>query len=826
MAFLLAATITSGSAGFITFAFLSFVAIVPLALSSTSTVVVHTNINAISHSQHSDLCSQGFPSRVIIGLLLCTGAFSGLTFQEYFTWVHICCPTFWATAHKTLARSLCSWMTLAQIPFHLPCPKAGCCQWFKNKSGLTQHLNACHSALIFELAQPTHNQECKQEEEWASQPDEQQPLAPDDYDSFPSTDPPHDTDTLCAEFVGGSNKYYQNFDLKLTGHPCDASGNILPAGQPPKPFPEKSTDDWSPYSSHSEFKLADFLFRCSQMSTVNINELLDLWNAMLLSMGQGVFRDSAEMYKTINRTPLGDMKWESDWAWNQADAIAQDPATHDSTFVPIILGSDKTTISVATGQNDYYPLYLSIGNIWNKVHHAHCNGVVLIGFLAMPHRYTADKEHASTPAFQHFQHQLFHASLAHILCNLKPTMTEPKVIWFGDGHYHCVIFSLGPYIANYEEQVLLACIVQGCNLDADALYQNHEHAEALIKLQESWDKYGIVGELVIIKGIFKDHLVEWVENCLKAMHGPAQANAILDNINQRIAAVAPFIGLHHFPEGHHFKQWTGNDLKVLMKVYLPAIEGHVPIKIVQTFRALLEFTYLACHNVITEDTLAAIQDTIRCFHEYWEIFCQLGMAPNGLCTSITESKHIDAVKDPYWQTNCNKPLGQMLIINQHLDKLAASRRDFQMQGMLEGTCLTVAMQLLATQDREADRNNVDGSLQHSQVPGSHHGNNEDNGEAVDCPMSIEAHVELAWTGSRTVVQLAEELGLPHLTTLMEEFLFQQLNPNDGCDLRDVPLYECPACNKITVINSAAALFYVPSDVSGIGGMRCSRACMV
>ena len=53
-------------------------------------------------------------------------------------------------------------------------------------------------------------------------------------------------------------------------------------------------------------------------------------------------------------------------------------------FVPIILGSDKTTVSVATGQNEYYPLYASIGNIHNNVRRAHCNGLVLIGFLAIP----------------------------------------------------------------------------------------------------------------------------------------------------------------------------------------------------------------------------------------------------------------------------------------------------------------------------------------------------------------------------------------------------------------------------------------------------------
>lgn len=41
-------------------------------------------------------------------------------------------------------------------------------------------------------------------------------------------------------------------------------------------------------------------------------------------------------------------------------------------------------MSVATGQHDYYPLYLSIGNLHNTARRAHKNGVKLIAFLAMP----------------------------------------------------------------------------------------------------------------------------------------------------------------------------------------------------------------------------------------------------------------------------------------------------------------------------------------------------------------------------------------------------------------------------------------------------------
>jgi hypothetical protein len=40
-------------------------------------------------------------------------------------------------------------------------------------------------------------------------------------------------------------------------------------------------------------------------------------------------------------------------------------------------------------------------------------------------------------------------------------MTTPEVARFPDGHFRRVIYGLGPYIADYPEQALLACIVQG-----------------------------------------------------------------------------------------------------------------------------------------------------------------------------------------------------------------------------------------------------------------------------------------------------------------------------------------------------------------------------
>lgn len=53
-------------------------------------------------------------------------------------------------------------------------------------------------------------------------------------------------------------------------------------------------------------------------------------------------------------------------------------------LVPIILGSDKTTASVMTGNIQFYPLYLSIGNIHNNVRRAHRSGFALVAVLSIP----------------------------------------------------------------------------------------------------------------------------------------------------------------------------------------------------------------------------------------------------------------------------------------------------------------------------------------------------------------------------------------------------------------------------------------------------------
>jgi hypothetical protein len=113
-----------------------------------------------------------------------------------------------------------------------------------------------------------------------------------------------------------------------------------------------------------------------------------------------------------------------------------------------------------------------------------------------------------------------------------------------------------------------------------------------------------------------------------------------------------------------------------------------------------------------------IQDAVSCFHQYREVFKTSGViptfslpqqqslmhyahiirlfsTPNGLCSSITKSKHIKAVKEPWRWSSKYKVLCQMLVTNQRLSKLAAARVDFENRGMLKGTCLSAELEALS-----------------------------------------------------------------------------------------------------------------------------------
>ncbi|KAI0284151.1 hypothetical protein BC826DRAFT_1109838 [Russula brevipes] len=333
----------------------------------------------------------------------------------------------------------------------------------------------------------------------------------------------------------------------------------------------------------------------------------------------------------------------------------------------------------------------------------------------------------------------------------------------------------------------------------------------------------------IIKGTFKDHLVTWAVEYVTAANGNSEAKEILADIDRRIATAPPFPALRRFPEGRGFKQWTGDDSKALMKVLLPAIVGHVPPKMVHAISAFMEFCYLVRRSQIDEDTLAAIDDAVSRFHTEREVFIEediredfslprqhslahyhdliiLFGAPNGVCSSITESKHIKAVKEPWRRSSRNKPLGQMLLTNQRLDKLAASRVDFEARGMLDKQWAAAAPDARPSQATTP-------LLQDT---------NNDDAEDVAGLISL-GDVKLArhnvTSYPRTLTALASYIGEPKLQEFVQRFLYDQRYPDAIVCGMEAPIAACPRVLPtlhVKVFHSASATYFAPSDLSGIG----------
>ena len=164
-----------------------------------------------------------------------------------------------------------------------------------------------------------------------------------------------------------------------------------------------------------------------------------------------------------------------------------------------------------------------------------------------------------------------------------------------------------------------------------------------------------------------------------------------------------------------------------MKVFLPAIAGHVLAQMVCAVSTFMEFCYLVRRSILHDDDLDELDRIVAHFHRERIIFetegtrnvdgfslpCQHLLlhykilirefgAPNGLCSSITELKHIKSVKEPWRRSNRYEALGQMLIINQHLDKLAAIHIHFQENGLLNGSMFDAFVEPPAAQVQNDD----------------------------------------------------------------------------------------------------------------------------
>ncbi|KAF8262148.1 hypothetical protein EI94DRAFT_1773268 [Lactarius quietus] len=663
--------------------------------------------------------------------------------------------------------------------------------------------------------------------------------------------------------------------------PCSSDGTFLKEPilllPPPQALFEPSDNPWHPFSHRLEYEWAHYHYVRLQSSADDIQCGLDLWRAMVKSCDEVPWKNTKEMYKSIDSISAGGPGWTTyelsyngpkptahppsgckmsreldgqfeymlyeeydsngsriysnlmsgNWAYREADTISEDENTHGSMLIPVVAGSDKTTVSVATGHQEYHPVYVSLSNITNTARRGHGNGVVAIAFLLSQR--VPSRRQRKRPEFQLFCCQLYHSCLELVFTPLKPYMTEPKVVKCPDGHFHHAIFSLGPYIADYPEQVWLTgirCDAQPTNLDGPESHrQSHTKTDLLIKTfspRVLWDDFGVHHNIVpftysfpradihellasdllhqLIKGIFKDHLVEWVLEYLHVTHGEKVSLEIIEDIDRRISAVPPFSGLRQFLDGRDYKQWTGDDSKALMKhanhfieVFLAAITGYLPSVMVRSIAAFMDACYITRRNAINSIALKHLRNSVDMYHELHSVFVQAGVC-NTLSLPCQHTlmhfyRAIHLFRSPNGLCSRYYAIYQMLRILFRMAKMLALRRRLQCNGMLRGFC---------------------------------HGASSKPGNDMKLMLRIEdSPAEDLEEKDKWAAPGKPDSEDPKFPLTFTQFLYKHRHPEEP--IAPSAIEECPTFNgAIKVHHSAVARFYAPSDLSRSGGLRHKR----
>ncbi|KAI0760729.1 hypothetical protein C8Q74DRAFT_1319609 [Fomes fomentarius] len=328
-----------------------------------------------------------------------------------------------------------------------------------------------------------------------------------------------------------------------------------------------------------------------------------------------------------------DNMWTTDWWWD-----IQLKLPPGATVAPVILASDKTTLSRMSGDKSAWPVYLSIGNIDKGTRRKpSSHATVLLGYLPVAKLECFSEKRRSLEGYR-----LYH-------------LREGIAMVCADGFIRCIYPLLAAYIADHPEQCLIsACRENFCpkcpvnpRKRGEPTHACLKHPPDIISILErtatgekvpEFDTLGlrplipfwkdlphcnIFAALTpdilhqLHKGLFKDHLVKWVT---KAIAGGKE------EIDYRFKTMTRHSNLRQFKNGISMvTQWTGNEYKNMERVFLGVIAGAGEPDVTLAVRAVLNFIYYAHFKTHTDRTLDALYAAWLDYHHYKLVFQHAGI---------------------------------------------------------------------------------------------------------------------------------------------------------------------------------------------------------
>ncbi|KAG1734815.1 hypothetical protein EDB19DRAFT_1996509 [Suillus lakei] len=480
---------------------------------------------------------------------------------------------------------------------------------------------------------------------------------------------------------------------------------------------EEGEDPWSPFEDEEEWDLAHWLVKnLGQTRTEEFLKLPITQNHSRLS-----FHNNRSFLQHVDKLPCGpgwsckkvtlignpafkehmayspakayadragqhrviDEMWTGDWWGEKQNALPE-----GATIAPIILSSDKTSLSQFRGDKSAWPVYMSIGNIAKaKRRQASARATILIGYLP------ASKLDCFTPDARSLAgYRLFHHCMTLLLQPLIGAGNDGVEMVCADSWVRRVYPILAAYVADFPEQCL--CLV-AANERGDALNSAMRDPESTKEILHKrkigqhpleFEANGLhavykpfwadlphadiflafTPDLLhqLHKGVFKDHLVKW---CIDIIGE--------DEMDARFKAIPNYPGLRHFKKGiSSVKQWTGREHKEMQRVFVGLLSGAVPSHVLVVAQSILDFSYYAQLHIQMTESLDALQNALTVFHANKDILKELAVrehfnipklhqlshyvqsitlfgAADGFNTELPERLHIDFAKDSYRASN-------------------------------------------------------------------------------------------------------------------------------------------------------------------------------
>ncbi|KAF8595283.1 hypothetical protein BDV93DRAFT_457131, partial [Ceratobasidium sp. AG-I] len=417
-----------------------------------------------------------------------------------------------------------------------------------------------------------------------------------------------------------------------------------------------------------------------------------------------------------------DEMWSGDWWWRMQYLIRN----KNGTVVPLIIATDETTLTNNPRGPKGYPVYLSIGNISKSVRRKPTKrGMVVIGYLPVD----SFEDVADTKLRTRYRGELLHRSLDKIFKPLKTASSDGLLAWCSDGYLRHIHPIIAAWVADWPEQNDIACTLRnGCPKCLQkyekrgrggpmAPARDHETNERILRTYQETGRPAVLKPLrlkpwpafwegiphvdigasltpdllhQLYKGMF-EHARDWVEDLLGT-----------EEFNRRFKVMPRAQDLRHFKKGvTTVKLWAGRESRDMMRQFLPVvIDAQAPPELIQVIRALLDFSYLAHGEQLSDIELAEMEEALALFHKakyvlvrmdmvtgigafdrlaklhmlshYTESIRQLG-TPDGYSTETPEHLHIIYVKTGWRMSSRRDPIPQIVKYVRRLEAIQLQR---------------------------------------------------------------------------------------------------------------------------------------------------------